>query len=118
MALLSLVAVVLIFALWRTWKVYAQVQHNSLRDLPGPPSPSFFLGWAWQFWASDHTDLHEEWVRLYGRTLSYRILSHTFFFSLDTKALSHVLSRVDVWQKPQPVHAVITEMLGKGATEP
>ena len=112
---LPLVAVVLAFVLWRTWRVYARVQHNSLRALPGPPNPSLLLGWAWHFWTADPTELHEEWTRIYGRTLQYRVLSDICFFTMDVKALSHVFSHVDVWQKPQRVRTVISEMLGKGA---
>ena len=115
---LPLVAAVLALVLWRLGRVYARVHHNLLRILPGPSSPSFLLGWAWNFWTVDPTELHEEWVRTYGRTLQYRVLSDLCFFSMDTKALAHVLSHVDVWQKPQRVRTVITEMLGKGASNP
>lgn len=113
---LSLVAAILALVLWGSWLVLAPLFHNHLRKLPGPPSPSVFLGWAWQFWTADPTELHEEWVRTYGRTLSYRVLSNVCFFTMDTKALSHIMTRVETWQKPQRVRTVITEMLGKGAS--
>ena len=115
---LPLVAAVLALVLWRLGRVYARVHYNLLHILPGPPSPAVRRGWAWNFWTAAPTELHEDWVRTYGRTLQYRVLSDLCFFSMDTKALAHVLSHVDVWQKPQRVRTVITEMLGKGASNP
>ncbi|KAI0667879.1 cytochrome P450 [Trametes maxima] len=101
-------------ALWKLWSLYAHVFHNRLRALPGPPSPSLLFGWAWQFWSTDPTELHEEWVRIFGRTIHYRILSNVCLFTMDTKALAHILARDEVYQKPTLVRTFIAQMLGNG----
>lgn len=100
----------------RLYTLYAaHTPRNGLLALPGPPSPNLLLGYAWQFWTSDPTDLHEEWVGRYGRTIQYRILAYNCLFTMDTKALGHVLSRDDVYQKPHEVRTFIAQMLGNGA---
>ncbi|KAI0648738.1 cytochrome P450 [Trametes meyenii] len=101
-------------ALWRLWLLYSRVAHNRLRALPGPPSPSVLLGYAWQFWTTDPTELHEEWVRLFGRTIHYRIVSHVCLFTMDTKALGRILAHDEVYQKPPPVRDFVAQMLGNG----
>ncbi|KAI0636252.1 hypothetical protein C8Q77DRAFT_632506 [Trametes polyzona] len=96
------------------WQLYAHVACNSLKALRGPVSPSFLLGYAWLFWTTDPTELHEEWVALYGRTFQYRILSYICLFTVDPKAIAHILARDDVYQKPRQVRTFIAQMLGNG----
>ncbi|KAI0656492.1 cytochrome P450 [Cubamyces menziesii] len=109
-----LICAVLAAVLFKLWRAVVRVQYNSLRHLPGPESPSVLFGFAWQFWSADPTELHEEWVRLYGRTMSYRILSDICLFTMDTKALAHILTHDAVYQKPYAVRTFIAEMLGTG----
>ena len=109
-----LICAVLAAVLFKLWRAVVRVQYNSLRHLPGPESPSVLFGFAWQFWSADPTELHEEWVRLYGRTMSYRILSDICLFTMDTKALAHILTHDATYQKPYAVRTFIAEMLGTG----
>ncbi|KAI0660101.1 cytochrome P450 [Cubamyces menziesii] len=99
---------------WQSWSFCSRVFRNRLCSLPGPSSPSFFLGYAWRFWTTDPTELHEEWIQRYGRTLSYRILADHCLFTMDTKALKHILIRDDVYQKPPNVRTFMAQMLGNG----
>ncbi|KAH9896022.1 cytochrome P450 [Cubamyces lactineus] len=106
--------VTLAVVIWHSWSFAARLLRNRLRSLPGPASPSLFLGYAWRFWTTDPTELHEEWVQQYGRTLSYRILSDHCLFTMDTKALKQILMRDDVYQKPPNVRSFMAQMLGNG----
>ncbi|OSC98518.1 cytochrome P450 [Trametes coccinea BRFM310] len=112
--LLPLALAVLSAALWQLWSFCSHLLHNRLRALPGPPSPSRIFGYAWHFWTTDPTELHEEWVSRYGRTLQYRILSYRCLFTMDTKALGHILVKDDVYQKPRQVRSFVAQMLGNG----
>ncbi|CDO75067.1 hypothetical protein BN946_scf184605.g8 [Trametes cinnabarina] len=112
--LLPVTLAVLSAVLWHVWASCSHLLRNPLRVLPGPASPSRFLGYAWQFWTTDPTELHEDWVSRYGRTLQYRILSYRCLFTMDTKALGHILIRDDVYQKPPPVRSFVAQMLGNG----
>ncbi|KAI8969893.1 cytochrome P450 [Trametes punicea] len=96
------------------WSLYLSLLHNRLRDLPGPPSPSLFFGYARRFWTTDPTEVHEECIRNFGRTLSYRVLSYRCLLTIDTKALGHILVRDDVYQKPPAVRTYIATLLGNG----
>ncbi|KAI0833830.1 cytochrome P450 [Trametes gibbosa] len=109
-----LICAVLAAVLFRLWRAYLRVQRNTLRRLPGPESPSRPLGFAWQFWSTDPTELHEDWVKSYGRTLSYRVLSDICLFTMDTKALSHILTHDTEFQKPYKVRTYIAELVGLG----
>ncbi|KAI0763276.1 cytochrome P450 [Trametes elegans] len=105
---------VLATALWKLWVWYIHLLRNSLRVLPGPQSPSFLFGYAWQFWTTDPTELHEEWVKHFGATIQYRILSYLCLFTTDTKALGHILAHDEAYQKPRQVRTFIAQMLGNG----
>ncbi|KAI0636272.1 cytochrome P450 [Trametes polyzona] len=109
-----LICAVLAAALFKLWRACVRVQRSTLRHLPGPESPSVPLGFAWQFWSTDPTEMHEEWVKSYGRTLSYRILSDICLFTMDTKALAHILTHDSVFQKPYKVRTYIAELVGLG----
>lgn len=113
-----LICAVLAAVLFKLWRVCRALQRNSLRHLPGPESPSRFGGFAWQFWSTDPTEMHEEWVRSYGRTISYRILSDICLFTMDTKALAHILTHDAVFQKPYKVRTYIAELVGLGVHLP
>ncbi|KAI0363609.1 cytochrome P450 [Pilatotrama ljubarskyi] len=113
-ALPPLICAVLAAVLFKLWRACTRVQRNTLRHLPGPPSPSWLFGNAWQLWTAEPTEFHEEWVRLYGRTMSYRILSDICLFTMDTKALAHILTHDAVYQKPYKVRTFIAELVGMG----
>ncbi|KAH9902446.1 cytochrome P450 [Cubamyces lactineus] len=93
--------------------LYLSHIRNPLLRLPGPSSHNLF-GYAKDFWTSDPTELHEEWVQVYGRTMSYRVLSDICLYTVDLKALSHIISHDSAYQKPYKVRTFIAEMLGTG----
>ncbi|KAI0759702.1 cytochrome P450 [Trametes elegans] len=101
-----------LFVLYFGW-LYLKYSRNPLLRLPGPPENGLW-GYARSFWTTDPTELHEEWVRLYGRTMSYRVVADVCLYTTDTKALAQILSHDNVYQKPHKVRTFIAEMLGTG----
>ncbi|KAI0645492.1 cytochrome P450 [Trametes meyenii] len=94
--------------------VLAAALVDLLRQLPGPRSPSLLFGYAWQFWTTDPTELHEKWVKCFGQTIQYRIFSNVHLFTMDPKALGYILTHDDIYQKPPQVRSFVAQMLGNG----
>jgi cytochrome P450 len=64
---------------------------------------------------AENSVLHEQWVAQYGPTLKYK----GFFFSdrlftMDTRALNHVLTHSSDYQKPPQVRYNLARILGEG----
>ncbi|KAI0363647.1 cytochrome P450 [Pilatotrama ljubarskyi] len=100
---------------WKCWRIVVRLYCNPLRRLPGPESASVLFGFAWRFWTADPTETHEQWTSIYGRTISYRVIFDMCLFTVDTKALKHILLHDFVYQKPPLARSVVQEMLGTGA---
>lgn len=70
---LAVTAAVVLYGLARAfYATVIQPYFSELRQLPGPPSPSFLFGNFRQIWNADNSVLHEEWVEEYGNTLQYK----------------------------------------------
>ncbi|KAI9056783.1 cytochrome P450 [Trametes sanguinea] len=111
---LLLICALLCAILRASYSIYASLLRNPLRTLPGPQSPSLLWGYARHLWTTNPTRLHEEWVQKYGRTLTYRALSYRCLYTLDTKALGHILVHTGVYQKPLGARTYIATLLGNG----
>lgn len=66
-------------------KFFIKIYSSPLRDLPGPPSPSWIWGQFRVMINSQPGDLHDEWVAKYGKNIRYTeilsvCLSLSFFF--------------------------------------
>lgn len=100
------------------WKLGKRVWHNlrsPLRALPGPKGTSWLYGNLKDIFIAENSVLHEQWVRQYGTTLKYK----GFFFSdrlftMDTRALNHVLTHSSDYQKPAQVRYNLARILGEG----
>ena len=75
--------------------------------------------------------MHEKWVSAYGSTLKYKtlfgvghvpladdiilsVLQINYLFTKDTKALTHILMKAHIYQKPEPFRYSLTQMFGEG----
>jgi cytochrome P450 len=110
---------------------------SPLRDIPGPPNPSVIFGNFKELAAVSGTDgfigLKEKWAREYGHTVGYRILfnvrprsasvsrnvnperlQRVRVFTVDPKAISHVLMRSDLYWKPESLRRDLIRMMGEG----
>ncbi|OBZ66432.1 hypothetical protein A0H81_13683 [Grifola frondosa] len=71
--LLSLTAAGIALALWKLYPILRRPYTTCLRNLPGPPSPSWLFGNLKQIWnAENPTVMQEEWIKEYGHTIMYR----------------------------------------------
>ncbi|KAG1908913.1 cytochrome P450 [Suillus fuscotomentosus] len=100
------------------WKLGERVWHNlrsPLRILQGPKGTSWLYGNLKDIFKAENSVLHEQWVEQYGTTLKYK----GFFFSdrlftMDTRALNHVLTHSSDYQKPSQVRYNLSRILGEG----
>ncbi|KAG2159211.1 cytochrome P450 [Suillus bovinus] len=100
------------------WKLGERVWHtlrSPLRTLPGPRGTSWLFGNLKDIFSAENSVLHEQWVGQYGTTLKYK----GFFFSdrlftMDTRALNHVLTHSNDYQKPSQVRYNLARILGEG----
>ena len=72
LCILSAGALLTAYFLWRFAWVVLQLHTSSMRDLPGPSSPSWFYGNLAEIAFAEARSLHEKWTELYGHTMTYR----------------------------------------------
>ena len=60
------------YFLYKFTRVVFQLHTSSMRELPGPPSPSWFYGNLAEIVTAEARSLHEKWTEQYGHTMSYR----------------------------------------------
>lgn len=88
-------------------------QHRSpLRKLPGPPSPSFFLGNLEEMHEQENTNLVARWTAAYGPAFVYRgFVSGCRLMITDPLAVAHVLGNAYDYPKPDFVRDSLAEMV-------
>ncbi|TFY67334.1 hypothetical protein EVG20_g3975 [Dentipellis fragilis] len=100
-----------------TWKFLWQwYKQTPLRNVPGPPSPSFFIGnigqllhplRAWKF--------HDEIVKKYGRIVRVGgFFGDTMLYVSDPRVLHHVLLRDKHYFEESEAFLVLSDYLLKG----
>ncbi|KAM6500936.1 Cytochrome P450 [Amanita muscaria] len=86
-----------------------------INHLPGPESKSWIFGNIKEIWLNDNSVVHEKWVASYGRTLKYKaMVGTTRLFTMDTKALAHVLMHSHIYQKPEASRYFLSLIVGEG----
>ncbi|KAJ7099283.1 cytochrome P450 [Mycena belliarum] len=109
----SFVGTLGVYALYEVLKVAYQ-ERRSLRHLPGPKSPHLFYGNFKEIWKSENSVL-EQWIRQYGPTLKYTgFFGRTRLYTTDTKALNHVLTNTNIYEKPAPSRYHLARVVGPG----
>ncbi|KAF9234848.1 cytochrome P450 [Melanogaster broomeanus] len=97
-----------------SWLVYHEVT-SPLRHLPGPEGTSWIYGHLRDVFNGESFVLHEEWVKEYGHTLKYKGFFFTNqLFTMDSRAINHVLTHSTDYQKPSPMRYTLTQILGEG----
>ncbi|KZP21722.1 cytochrome P450 [Athelia psychrophila] len=111
---LLLISILTTFALLKVTRLLAHYLSSPLRSLPGPPSPSFLYGAHPQLAAAPaHTAA--AWTAAYGPTFAFPgLLSQRRLFTIDPRALAHVLKESYIWQKPEAVRYSLGTILGEG----
>ncbi|OBZ67964.1 Cholesterol 24-hydroxylase [Grifola frondosa] len=102
------------FALWKIYSTLLRPYRTSLRNLPGPPSPSWLFGNLKEIWNDESSVLHEEWVKQYGPNIIYRGFGNMdTLCTMDTRALNHILTHSNEYQKPEHARGNLARILGK-----
>ncbi|KAI0742833.1 cytochrome P450 [Daedaleopsis nitida] len=89
---------------------------TALQNLPGPPSDNWFWGNIKVIQQQDNSVPQERWAHEYGSVnLMYRgILGIPRLWTLDTRALNHILTHSVDYQKPEESRRNLAKILGKG----
>ncbi|OJT11870.1 Cytochrome P450 3A28 [Trametes pubescens] len=112
--LLSLAGLI-VLALSKLWPMVSRAYNSSLKNLPGPPSPSWFYGNIKAIQDEDNSVPQERWAAEYGPVISYKgFLGLSRLWTTDTRALNHVLTHSTDYQKPEAARRNLAKILGKG----
>ncbi|KAG9003793.1 hypothetical protein FRB93_010809 [Tulasnella sp. JGI-2019a] len=89
---------------------------SALRDLPGPEKlDSYIFGHMPRIFKAPAGVIHEEWAAKYGPTLQYRGIGLSRrFFTLDPKAIAHVMNHSYDYPKPESIREGLVQLLGRG----
>ncbi|KAJ2968587.1 hypothetical protein NUW54_g13172 [Trametes sanguinea] len=112
---LAVTCAILVYALWRLYKRWRFVYRSPLRNLPGPPSPSWLYGNMKEVFTTDGHAVPDKWFAQYGRTY----VDHGFgmtpqLWTLDLRAIHHILTHSMDYGVPEDNVKTVGELLGKG----
>lgn len=122
--------------LWKLIKFATKTYQSPLRDLPGPPSPSWIWGQFRVLFNSPIAVPQEEWVAKYGKNIRYTeilnvrpfllreavglihtVMNHTQsnrLLTMDTRALNHILTHSTEFQKTTVARKSLINFIGEG----
>ncbi|THH28022.1 hypothetical protein EUX98_g6156, partial [Antrodiella citrinella] len=111
---LALVVVVpLLYVLAAFLRLLIRQCFSPLRSLPGPPSPSIFLGNLREMHDQENNDLVQRWAAAYGSTFVYRgFLNGCRLMTTDPVAASYILGRAYDYPKPDFLRDGLADMVG------
>ncbi|KAG2140907.1 cytochrome P450 [Suillus bovinus] len=113
---LSASSVIVAFGCWKLGQRVWRNLRSPLRALPGPKGTSWLYGNVKDISNLDNPVLHcEQWVGQYGTTLKYKgFLFSDRLFTMDTRALNHILTHSNDYQKPSRVRYTLSRIFGEG----
>ncbi|KAJ7696167.1 cytochrome P450, partial [Mycena metata] len=119
MALLGLTASIAatlgVYTLYALLKVLYQEFTSPLRNVPGPECHDRFVGNRLQIFTSVEDDQEGLWTAQYGRTVRLNtFLGFSQLFTTDTKAVQHILSNSNHYQKPAMRRYFLGRVVGPG----
>ncbi|KZP28257.1 cytochrome P450 [Athelia psychrophila] len=99
-------------------KVAAFIWHQVTtvkRQMRGPKAKSWIFGCYDSFASADNAEVDEKWIEQFGPTFKYHaFLNVTRLFTLDPRALAHILQHDAIYEKPEPVRWALSRTLGQG----
>ncbi|KAJ7662455.1 cytochrome P450 [Mycena rosella] len=94
--------------------VYAELT-SPLRLLPGPKSPHWLFGNLKELRDDIASGRDERWFEQYGRTVKlHRLFNRSQVYTIDTKAIHHILSNTPIYQKSGPARFSLGRIVGPG----
>jgi hypothetical protein len=107
----SLLLSIVLYIVWTFLALLFRQARSPLRFLPGPPSPSFFMGNLREMHDAENTNLVGQWQRAYGSTFVYRgFIGGCRLMTTDPVAVTHILSRGYDYPKPDFVRDALASM--------
>ncbi|EIN07525.1 cytochrome P450 [Punctularia strigosozonata HHB-11173 SS5] len=101
-------------ALYVALRVLCEVWERArspLRQLQGPPSPSWFFGLN----TGDSALLQDSWLKEYGTTLKVgAFFRRDRLCTVDPRALNHILTHSADYQKPSLGRDILSRVVGEG----
>jgi len=111
----SLAAAVAAILVWKIAAFIISCNKSYLPNLPGPPSPSWIYGNTVEIFEAETATKYEGWVKQYGHVFKFKdMLNHDVLYTMDTRALTHILNHSNDYQKPAVVRAGLSRIVGKG----
>ncbi|THH09705.1 hypothetical protein EW145_g1826 [Phellinidium pouzarii] len=110
-------ATVAAYGAWKVirWFISISPLYSHLHYLQGPKSSSFIYGNLEEIRKAGTSELHEEWSVKYGKVMKYKaFFGESRLFTMDTKALNHILTHSVDFQKPAQARFNLSRLLGDG----
>ncbi|KAH9941609.1 cytochrome P450 [Epithele typhae] len=112
-ALLCAPLALLLYFLSAFLSLLVRQARSPLRHLPGPSSPSFFLGNLREMHDQENNNLVARWTAAFGSTFVYRgFLGGRRLMTVDPLAVNHIMSRGYDYPKPDFVRDSLASMTG------
>ncbi|TDL20680.1 cytochrome P450 [Rickenella mellea] len=104
-----------LYYFFKVVRLLVRPMFSPLRDLPGPKTSNLILGHLDEIRKAQNAEVHERWVEEYGKTLVYKqFFNGDRLYTVDLRALSHVLTHTAVYQKPAQARRNLSRLLGNG----
>ncbi|PPQ72758.1 hypothetical protein CVT24_012798 [Panaeolus cyanescens] len=114
-AFLVLPALVTSYGLYKLLRCVYDEWTSPLNALPKPPCPSFVFGNMKEIMAAEAAQMQQSWIKQYGSTFTYKgFLGRTQLYTIDTKAVQHILMNTNIYTKPEAVRHRLSMLLGNG----
>ncbi|KAG9003824.1 hypothetical protein FRB93_010840 [Tulasnella sp. JGI-2019a] len=96
--------------------IFIKSYFSPFKELPGPGRvESYLWGHLPKIFKAPAPVVHEEWATLYGPTYQYRgFLLARRFFTIDPRAVSHMMNHSYDYPKPSDIQEILVELLGRG----
>ncbi|CDO75989.1 hypothetical protein BN946_scf184922.g2 [Trametes cinnabarina] len=112
---LAVASAFLVYGLWRLYKRWSFATRSPLRNLPGPPSPSWLYGNMKEVFTTDGHTVPDKWFAQYGKTYVDSGFAMTpQLWTLDLRAIQHILTHSNDYGTPEDNVKTIGGLLGKG----
>ncbi|KAI0720686.1 cytochrome P450 [Cerioporus squamosus] len=111
LVLLVLPMLVSLYFAWTFLMLVLRQARSPLRHLPGPPSPSFFMGNLREMHDQENNGLVARWTAAHGSTFVYRgFIGGCRLMTTDPRAVNYIMSRGYDYPKPDFVRDSLASM--------
>ncbi|KAH0835841.1 cytochrome P450 [Lanmaoa asiatica] len=113
--LLAAFASVTTIGLWKFFQFAYREFTSPLRQLRGPKATSWIYGNQLDIYKAECFVVYEEWVKQYGSTLTFKgFFCSNRLFTMDTRAVNHIFTYSNDYQKTFLLRHGLGQFLGKG----